>query len=197
MTIRTTSSTTSMRSASDDRSKRVSEPDGRQRQRSSLNCSGTPNALAHPRRNGQAGTWMPRTTINSSRPCATRTRPPGMRWREPARPSATTMPIAIALRARTSTTASLGYRKRRGPAPGDARVRSSSGSRGVTPFTRPASFWNLIDPTARVSSQRPLRLAASMLSDRFRAAVEQGNVGQVPELFHEHAVFRSPVLLKP
>ena len=36
-----------------------------------------------------------------------------------------------------------------------------------------------------------------MLSDRFRAAVEQGNVDQVPELFHERAVFRSPVLFKP
>jgi SnoaL-like domain len=36
-----------------------------------------------------------------------------------------------------------------------------------------------------------------MLSDRFRAAVEQGNVDQVLELFHEDAVFRSPVLFKP
>jgi hypothetical protein len=36
-----------------------------------------------------------------------------------------------------------------------------------------------------------------MLSDRFRAAVEQGNVDRVPELFHEHAVFRSPVLFRP
>ena len=36
-----------------------------------------------------------------------------------------------------------------------------------------------------------------MLSDRFRAAVEQGNVDNVSELFHEHAVFRSPVLFKP
>jgi hypothetical protein len=36
-----------------------------------------------------------------------------------------------------------------------------------------------------------------MLSDRFRAAVEEGNVGQVPELFHEHAAFRSPVLFRP
>jgi hypothetical protein len=36
-----------------------------------------------------------------------------------------------------------------------------------------------------------------MLSARFRAAVEDGNVGQVPELFHEGAAFRSPVLFKP
>lgn len=36
-----------------------------------------------------------------------------------------------------------------------------------------------------------------MLSDRFRAAVEEGNVAQVPELFHEDAAFRSPVLFKP
>jgi hypothetical protein len=36
-----------------------------------------------------------------------------------------------------------------------------------------------------------------MLSDRFRAAVEQRNVDQVPELFHEDAAFRSPVLFKP
>jgi hypothetical protein len=36
-----------------------------------------------------------------------------------------------------------------------------------------------------------------MLSDHFRAAVEQGNADRVPELFHEHAVFRSPVLFKP
>lgn len=36
-----------------------------------------------------------------------------------------------------------------------------------------------------------------MLSDRFRVAVESGNVDQVPELFREDAVFRSPVLFKP
>jgi SnoaL-like domain len=36
-----------------------------------------------------------------------------------------------------------------------------------------------------------------VLSDRFRAAVEAGNVDQVPELFHEDAAFRSPVLFKP
>ncbi len=36
-----------------------------------------------------------------------------------------------------------------------------------------------------------------MLSARFRTAVEEGNVDRVPELFHEDAVFRSPVLFKP
>jgi hypothetical protein len=36
-----------------------------------------------------------------------------------------------------------------------------------------------------------------MLSDRFRAAVEQCTVDQAPELFREDAVFRSPVLFKP
>ena len=36
-----------------------------------------------------------------------------------------------------------------------------------------------------------------MLSARFRTAVEDGNVDQVPELFDENAVFRSPVLFKP
>jgi hypothetical protein len=36
-----------------------------------------------------------------------------------------------------------------------------------------------------------------MLSDRFRAAVEQRNVDEAPELFSEDAVFRSPVLFKP
>jgi ketosteroid isomerase-like protein len=36
-----------------------------------------------------------------------------------------------------------------------------------------------------------------MLSDRFRAAVEQRNVDQLPELFHENAAFVSPVLFKP
>jgi hypothetical protein len=36
-----------------------------------------------------------------------------------------------------------------------------------------------------------------MLADRFRAAVEQRNVEQARELFHEHAAFRSPVLFKP
>jgi hypothetical protein len=36
-----------------------------------------------------------------------------------------------------------------------------------------------------------------MLSARFRAAVEEGNLDQVPELFHERATFRSPVLFKP
>jgi hypothetical protein len=35
-----------------------------------------------------------------------------------------------------------------------------------------------------------------MLSDRFRSAVEDGNVDQVPELFHEHSSFRSPVVFK-
>lgn len=36
-----------------------------------------------------------------------------------------------------------------------------------------------------------------MLSARFRTAVEQHNVDQLPELFHEDAAFRSPVLFKP
>ena len=36
-----------------------------------------------------------------------------------------------------------------------------------------------------------------MLSDRFRTAVEHGNVEEARELFHEDAVFRSPVLFKP
>jgi hypothetical protein len=36
-----------------------------------------------------------------------------------------------------------------------------------------------------------------MLSAGFRSAVEEGNVEQVPELFHEDAIFRSPVLFKP
>jgi len=36
-----------------------------------------------------------------------------------------------------------------------------------------------------------------MLSDRFRAAVEQGDVHQTRELFHENAVFLSPVVFKP
>jgi hypothetical protein len=36
-----------------------------------------------------------------------------------------------------------------------------------------------------------------MLSDRFRTAVEHGNVDQAAELFAEDAVFRSPVLFKP
>ena len=36
-----------------------------------------------------------------------------------------------------------------------------------------------------------------MLSDRFRAAVEEQGVDQAAELFREDAVFRSPVLFKP
>ena len=36
-----------------------------------------------------------------------------------------------------------------------------------------------------------------MLSDRFRAAVEEGNVDQASELFREDAAFRSPVVFKP
>jgi hypothetical protein len=36
-----------------------------------------------------------------------------------------------------------------------------------------------------------------MLSDRFRAAVEQARLEQLPDLFREDAVFRSPVLFKP
>jgi SnoaL-like domain len=36
-----------------------------------------------------------------------------------------------------------------------------------------------------------------MLSDRFRSAVESGNVDQAFDLLDEEAVFRSPVLFKP
>lgn len=36
-----------------------------------------------------------------------------------------------------------------------------------------------------------------MLSDRFRAAVEDGDIGSAEELFSEAAVFRSPVVFKP
>ena len=36
-----------------------------------------------------------------------------------------------------------------------------------------------------------------MLSDRFRAAVERGDVDQALDLFHEAAAFRSPVVFKP
>jgi hypothetical protein len=36
-----------------------------------------------------------------------------------------------------------------------------------------------------------------MLSDRFRAAVERGDVDQALDLFHEDAAFRSPVVFKP
>src|SRR5947209_11978125 len=36
-----------------------------------------------------------------------------------------------------------------------------------------------------------------MLSDRFRAAVEHGDIDGAAALFHEGAVFRSPVLFRP
>jgi SnoaL-like domain len=36
-----------------------------------------------------------------------------------------------------------------------------------------------------------------VLSDRFRAAVEQGNIDAAADLFTENASFRSPVLFKP
>jgi hypothetical protein len=36
-----------------------------------------------------------------------------------------------------------------------------------------------------------------MLSDRFRAAVEHGDIQQARELFHEDAIFRSPVVFTP
>jgi SnoaL-like protein len=36
-----------------------------------------------------------------------------------------------------------------------------------------------------------------MLSDRFRAAVENGDLDQAAELFREDAAFRSPVVFKP
>jgi hypothetical protein len=36
-----------------------------------------------------------------------------------------------------------------------------------------------------------------MLSSPFRAAIEQGNFDEVPDLFHAEAVFRSPVVFKP
>jgi hypothetical protein len=37
----------------------------------------------------------------------------------------------------------------------------------------------------------------AMLSDRFRAAVEAGEIGRSSELFREDAVFRSPVVYRP
>lgn len=36
-----------------------------------------------------------------------------------------------------------------------------------------------------------------MLSDRFRQAVEHGNIDAAADLFSEDAIFRSPVLFKP
>jgi hypothetical protein len=42
-----------------------------------------------------------------------------------------------------------------------------------------------------------VRLPGRMLSDRFRAAVECGNVDTSADLFSETAIFRSPVLFKP
>jgi len=36
-----------------------------------------------------------------------------------------------------------------------------------------------------------------MLSDRFRTAVEAGEIASATELFHEDAVFRSPVVYRP
>jgi hypothetical protein len=36
-----------------------------------------------------------------------------------------------------------------------------------------------------------------MLSDRFRAVVEERDMDRASELFHENAVFRSPVVFKP
>jgi hypothetical protein len=36
-----------------------------------------------------------------------------------------------------------------------------------------------------------------MLADRFRAAVEDGKIDQIPELFRADACFLSPVLFKP
>jgi ketosteroid isomerase-like protein len=36
-----------------------------------------------------------------------------------------------------------------------------------------------------------------MLSDRFRAAIERGDVDEAADLFSEDATFRSPVLFKP
>lgn len=44
---------------------------------------------------------------------------------------------------------------------------------------------------------RRVTLWASMLSDRFRTAVEHGNLDEATELFSEDAVFRSPVGFKP
>ena len=36
-----------------------------------------------------------------------------------------------------------------------------------------------------------------MLSDRFRAAIERGDIDEAADLFSEDATFRSPVLFKP
>jgi hypothetical protein len=57
--------------------------------------------------------------------------------------------------------------------------------------------------TAQVDSRpvklvwRRVRIPAPMFSDRFRVAVEHGNLDQAAHLFSEDAVFRSPVLFKP
>jgi heme-degrading monooxygenase HmoA/ketosteroid isomerase-like protein len=62
----------------------------------------------------------------------------------------------------------------------------------------------VLEPRARALlsryEQRALHFdtaPAARLSDRFRAAVERGNVDQVAELFREDAVFRSPIVFKP
>jgi hypothetical protein len=44
---------------------------------------------------------------------------------------------------------------------------------------------------------RPLGFSATMLSDRFRAVIECGNVDAAADLFSEAATFRSPVLFRP
>ena len=41
------------------------------------------------------------------------------------------------------------------------------------------------------------RYAHPMLCDRFRAAVEAGEAAGTAELFHEDAIFRSPVVYRP
>jgi hypothetical protein len=46
-------------------------------------------------------------------------------------------------------------------------------------------------------ARRRKRSLTRMLSDRFRAAVERGDVDATEELFSEDATFRSPVLFKP
>jgi ketosteroid isomerase-like protein len=48
-----------------------------------------------------------------------------------------------------------------------------------------------------VERQGSARLRAPMLSNRFRAAIEERDLDRAADLFREDAVFRSPVLFKP
>ena len=86
-----------------------------------------------------------------------------------------------------------------GPGPTDAlgialelHIRDWTGADGTVTAAGRHALSRWLD-----ANERSLAGRRAVLSDRFRAAVERGDLGAAEELFSDDAVFRSPVLFKP